>query len=1480
MGSKSSNSITIYDVFNKDRDPRRNLNLIVKVVDTSQKNIWTEFEEFVITEALLKHIHQFYIDFSASISFTEPKMPFWLEGFYGSGKSHLSKIIGHLFQNSLLIDNEGKSWTAINYFIEHILRPSKFKNQELKKIKLELIKGLDLFPKQINSKTIFINLSTYSKSEIKADSFSESFTRALQKEFNIFLGLAEINETAELEKNLIKQNLYDEFKKLVKDREGEPWEEVRKNTSWARVTFLEVYAQLKKSNLRIAQEFLKGADLDSNQKTVISVLNEINGWAKKNLSILEKGIVGKILIVLDEAGLFFSSKASRIGEMMAVAEWINTPQNESHINMIFSAQQSIQTYFESIKIDIDYRTAEQRFKRWLLDKNNIKTVVVQRWLKKDVLNQGKNLQKLLNEKYHTIIDGTVFDTIKDPNLEYEPPSKEELFQTYPFLPNQFPLMIQVTQKLISEQMVEEQYGGKTRSILSMTRDVLNNNSPFSENNIFLEEKLGSFVILPQLYDTITYTLKNKDEDQFRLVENTKVLVEDPKIFTEEERNIPISFTDTTKTVLLLKYIDEVCVNDETITKALFYSVDIPKKTFTQKVKKLISELKQKGYLTYKKRKIEDKDGRPKDLIEYQIPSQEMIKYIEKTQHVPINPDQIQKWLEEFFKEKEGFGRDLIEFKIQNNLTSLISPSNQSLNLENAIHLKFEWYLDPNLDEILGKLSEGQNIASICVLTNRTIEKNIDTLKKFSIRIQTLCKKAIDNKKMLIFITPNLTRTIVNISQNSELLLKSIQECIRYQETKNTDLSMPGNVQLSFDQRISDIKKEILDIFKDDFTNGLIFYAEKQEKVDINNVQNDILNVVKYIYSKINPFAYLGQIKVTKSEIEFLLKWDPKKQVKIPLVFKKNAKNITSSLPIFNEKDEFKPNQTEQYSHLLNKFKEYLNEYQGIDNVPAEFFKKTFESSPYGWNEQTLLVIIVSIIRNNEWEIIFAGSIKQPHDKEIIEAFTDPKKSYEKFQQLKFKTAETISQEELTKVSNVLRNLFTEHVSQISREFIESSIKKVLKEIQTVFIEIKPEIVKFKFGAKFLNDFSSLTETINNILKINRSVALINSFIDGFEIYEQNSTQKALFEEYKQTLYCIRELKDSGKIQKYHNLLDFLTNTFTSWSSTQLSLDNIDELNTVKENALKSLDTIQVLSDANWTHLWSDSKQLWEIYWDSYINLHDKLIIDIQDAITKINEVIATLGVSTKIDTKRISKIFTCKNKLKIPKEISDVSTFICQNCIKDYNALRVFESSIQSELNTILDKLKAPPPPLGEHDVIEVVPNKDQKQSWQKYQDLHKEIEVLLAEILNLKKIRNKDLDIQENIKDFEKILNSKFKSYNITHQCSSEPESWIIEKQACEHCKVEYDSLIDLYSQVNENYNVIILSLKEKQEDLLKKKLIITVDLQDEQSLIENLDERIRMIKTIISAYRKNNPNLHQNIKIKIIIEKGDESSRDSTGQ
>ncbi|MFX0170293.1 MAG: hypothetical protein ACFE9L_00075 [Candidatus Hodarchaeota archaeon] len=612
MATQTKEDLTIKDIFDQKRDPLRELNAIVKVFDLKPENVWIEFEEFILTESLLEYLYEFYQSFSAPIF--ETQMPFWLEGFYGSGKSHFSKMIGLLFMNVELLSPNNKKTLALDFFTDSILSEIKFERKESNKRIDELVSSLKLFPRQFNCSTILINLAKYSRSESRIEEYLQSFSYALMSEFNEFLGLADEIVMAEIEKSLINDNIYTEFTKIAESLNNNPWEEIRKSTPRARRTFVQVYAELTGESEIQAQEYMKGAELQCQQKNVENVLEEINIWAIQNLSRSADGIEAKILLVLDEAGIFFSASDARIGELLSAAEWVDTPKNESRINMIFNAQQSLKRHLEKAKTDIDFRKAEQRFKRWFLGKENIKTVVVKRWLKKDTQDSGKQLLSLINKNYPYIIDATQIDTIKDPTQEYVKPKIKDIFNTFPFLPYQFPMMIQITQKLIEEKIVEEEYGGKTRSILVMTRDVLNNKSPYSDELHFVDEKYTSFVNSSQIFDTMLYTLKQRSEDQFNLVHKTELLKDkDYKEFTTEELDLPISFKDVAKTVYLFRFVDQIYANDENIAKALFHSLENPPNLYLEKVKRLVDILKKKGYISYTKRDITDDDGNVKPI---------------------------------------------------------------------------------------------------------------------------------------------------------------------------------------------------------------------------------------------------------------------------------------------------------------------------------------------------------------------------------------------------------------------------------------------------------------------------------------------------------------------------------------------------------------------------------------------------------------------------------------------------------------------------------------------------------------------------------------------------------------------------------------------------------------------------------------------------------------------------------------------------
>src|SRR5271157_509042 len=210
-------SLNIRDVFDPTRDPLRDLNTIIQVQDTSQESLRVEFEEFVLTNALLKFLGEFLSDFSSNPLFDSPKKPVWLEGFYGSGKSHFAKIIGLLLMNKEIPTSQGENISTSQFFIDYILKDMMFETKEKKlaKVRDEAVTLLENLPNQFNTKTFFVFLAKYTKSESPIPSYLESFCYAIMSEFNAYLGLSSVLETAEIERAMMRDGIYEDFKQEV-----------------------------------------------------------------------------------------------------------------------------------------------------------------------------------------------------------------------------------------------------------------------------------------------------------------------------------------------------------------------------------------------------------------------------------------------------------------------------------------------------------------------------------------------------------------------------------------------------------------------------------------------------------------------------------------------------------------------------------------------------------------------------------------------------------------------------------------------------------------------------------------------------------------------------------------------------------------------------------------------------------------------------------------------------------------------------------------------------------------------------------------------------------------------------------------------------------------------------------------------------------------------------------------------------------------
>ena len=1445
LTTDSKEHISIRNVFDQKRDPLRPLNAIVKVFDLKPENIWIEFEEFVLTEKLLEYLYNFHESFSKPVR--ETQMPFWLEGFYGSGKSHFSKMIGLLFWNVDLKTPIGESTTAIEFLTNTILPETLFTSEEANKKKNELITSINLFPKRFKCKTILINLAKYSRSEAKAKEYLQSFSYALMSEFNEFLRLADEIVMAEVEKSLIKEELYDRFKEETQKLHNTPWEEIRKSTPWARSTFIKVYPKLKGESEIQAQEYMKGAELQCQQKNIEDVLEEINHWAIKNLSNPVAGIEAKALIVFDEAGIFFSASNSRIGELLSASEWVDTSKNESRINMIFNAQQSLKKHLEKAETDIDYRKAEQRFKRWFLGKENIKTVVVKRWLKKDSHTPAKKLQELIDAKYPSIIDATMIETIKDPKQEYIKPKRDEIFETYPFLPYQFPMMIQITQKLIEERVVEEEYGGQSRSILVMTRDVLNNKIPYSDKLHFVDEKYTSFVTSSQIFDSLLYTLKQRSEDQFNLVHKTELLNEkEQKVFTPEELELPVSFNDVAKTIYLFRFVEEIYANDENVAKALFNSVKISPNLYLEKVKKLIDILKKKGYISYTRRDITDDEGNTKEIWEYKIATEEEMKFTEFSFRYPANKNDIQKTFFDFFK--EGEGKALINFKDQINLPTIIGKANQEFKLKTAIKRKLSWIIDPDLDTLLGQMEE--NKVSICLVSPLyLLKKDLSSLER---QITVLIKKAFNKQKMLFFITPSLNQTTDMVERMYDYLEDNLKQI--YQIDQGFSNFNPSTIVVqTFLHRKEDIEKEILKQLTTIYREGLVFYSDGiQTKIGKDNIDSIILNSLKETFSKINNYGYLGQVNISKNDIKTILTWDPKKKVAISKYLKKPPKNEPEYIPLFSESDDLQPNQSEQYAHLDREFKNFQR--KGATEVSGSKFFEIFTNSPYSWNEVTILTTIAALIKNNEWEVKQNNQIKNPDDEEIITAFIDPKKKYEKFQDLKFLVAEKLTQEQLMIAKDILEKVFNQAITSPGYDLVNEGIITSFNELDLLFAGVKSDIEHLEFKNDFLNDINKFQTLTSSVLESKRQIERIRKFLSTFEPIINDDSKFNAYKETRKFLYRLKELKEKNNLNKYLYIKEFLNTSFTDWINTESDISNKNQLINDQKDSLQSLEDPSILYEENWRKFWQKISPVWRNYWQMYQMLHKKVMKNIE---TNLQTIEQDTNYS-KLEKKKVDEfttIFTCTASIDIPTEVN-TKQFICNQCKCSYSVLKFREQQIKQKTEGIKALLKA----------ISAEPSDQEKRSWEAYKSFHEKIETLISDLKKQRELFSDNADKLHEVDALKKHLSFDFSQYSLDHTCSEKPVNWSYDQQKCTECNYLYDELIELEHYLRTKLEEIIpddfvtLPIEEK----------LTIEYQTEKDLKNILKEKEIEISKLLSKYLTQSKKQKDNFEITIKIERG----------
>ena len=426
-------TIKIRDMFQQPID--RDIKGVIKVGQQEDENIKQELEEYVVTGELRKHISGFYESFNKSLERPYDKMGVWISGFFGSGKSHLLKILSHLLENRHV---DGSP--AIDYI------ESKLKDPLLT---AEIRRAAEV-PKDV----ILFNID--SKSDSSSGPDRDTVMQVFAKVFFEMLGLCSNPPwLGNMEWKLIQRGKYEEYCQAYREITGCPWQERRRTALFEEENIAKAMVRIGLLDDSRQYKFLEHA------KSFYEMSPEI--FARMVSEYLDmQGPDHKIVFLVDEMGKYIAGDQRMILNLQTVAEDLGT-FCKGRAWLVVTSQQAIDEIVAEVPGE-DFSKILARFDtRLALSSANVDEVIKRRLLEKTPVT--RDTLHLLYEQKEAILRNLFTFSENTPNQRvYE--SGNEFSETYPFVPYQFDVLQAVFEEVRRHGASGKHLAKGARSMLS------------------------------------------------------------------------------------------------------------------------------------------------------------------------------------------------------------------------------------------------------------------------------------------------------------------------------------------------------------------------------------------------------------------------------------------------------------------------------------------------------------------------------------------------------------------------------------------------------------------------------------------------------------------------------------------------------------------------------------------------------------------------------------------------------------------------------------------------------------------------------------------------------------------------------------------------------------------------------------------------------------------------------------------------------
>ena len=469
-------TITLKDIFTKPID--RPIDGVIKADDEASLRI--ELDEYVITNEIGDRLEAFLHAYNNY----DNANGVWISGFFGSGKSHLLKMLATVMEN-----REVDGTPAFEIFKEKLTDNPMLSGAMQKAI-------------SVPSKSILFNIDQ--KADVISKEDVDALLSVFQKVFDEACGYyGKLPHIAQFERDLDERDQLGAFKTAFEAVAGKSWERSREQ------------AVLERDNINVAFSSVMGVEPTRDtdilgqyrMDTRISIedfATKVGAWIDKQAPMF------RLNFFVDEVGQYIAENVKLMTNLQTIAESLNT-KCRGRAWVVVTSQQGMEAIIGEGKAfpSQDFSKIIARFGVKLpLNSDDVAEVVQRRLLSKTDTGQVilGNLHDREENNFKTLFNFTD-GSIKLKNFE----EKREFVSSYPFPPYQY-MLFQMT---IMSLSIHDAFEGKhssvgERSMLGVFQEVTKD---------MANQPVGDLATFDSMFEGIRTALKSAVQQSIQIAES-------------------------------------------------------------------------------------------------------------------------------------------------------------------------------------------------------------------------------------------------------------------------------------------------------------------------------------------------------------------------------------------------------------------------------------------------------------------------------------------------------------------------------------------------------------------------------------------------------------------------------------------------------------------------------------------------------------------------------------------------------------------------------------------------------------------------------------------------------------------------------------------------------------------------------------------------------------------------------------------------